>query len=71
MDGMHFTFNNFAHCFSTFSLLFTEMNTYRLHFLVISRYRRVVIILEIDVIKSAEDVPGKIGDPTPYSEGKA
>uniref|UniRef100_A0A3Q4BH98 Replication protein A subunit n=1 Tax=Mola mola TaxID=94237 RepID=A0A3Q4BH98_MOLML len=33
--------------------------------------RRVVIILEIDVIKSAEDVPGKIGDPTPYSEGQS
>lgn len=32
--------------------------------------RRVVIILEIDVIKRAEEVAGKIGDPTPYSEGK-
>lgn len=31
--------------------------------------RRVVIILEIDVIKRAEEVAGKIGDPTPYSEG--
>ncbi|XP_053177158.1 replication protein A 70 kDa DNA-binding subunit [Scomber japonicus] len=32
--------------------------------------RRVVIILEIDIIKSAEDVGGKIGEPTPYSEGQ-
>ena len=31
----------------------------------------MVIILEIDVIKSAEDVPGKIGDPAPYSESTA
>uniref|UniRef100_A0A7N6AP46 Replication protein A subunit n=1 Tax=Anabas testudineus TaxID=64144 RepID=A0A7N6AP46_ANATE len=28
--------------------------------------RRVVIILEIDVIKSAKDVAGRIGDPVPY-----
>uniref|UniRef100_A0A665TN56 Replication protein A subunit n=1 Tax=Echeneis naucrates TaxID=173247 RepID=A0A665TN56_ECHNA len=32
--------------------------------------RRVVIILEIDVIKPASEVAGKIGDPTPYTEGK-
>lgn len=32
--------------------------------------RRVVIILEIDVIKRAEEVAGKIGDPTPYTESK-
>uniref|UniRef100_A0A4W6BQ56 Replication protein A subunit n=1 Tax=Lates calcarifer TaxID=8187 RepID=A0A4W6BQ56_LATCA len=32
--------------------------------------RRIVIILEIDVIKPAEDVAGKIGEPTPYTEGK-
>uniref|UniRef100_H3DFJ8 Replication protein A subunit n=1 Tax=Tetraodon nigroviridis TaxID=99883 RepID=H3DFJ8_TETNG len=32
--------------------------------------RRVVIILEIDVIKRAEEVAGKIGDPTPYTEGQ-
>lgn len=32
--------------------------------------RRVVIILEIDVLKPAEDVAGKIGDPTPYTEGQ-
>lgn len=31
--------------------------------------RRVVIILEIEVIKSAEDVGGRIGDPTPYTDG--
>uniref|UniRef100_A0A7N6C107 Replication protein A subunit n=1 Tax=Anabas testudineus TaxID=64144 RepID=A0A7N6C107_ANATE len=29
--------------------------------------RRVVIILEIDVIKSAKDVAGRIGDPVPYN----
>ncbi|XP_068441991.1 replication protein A 70 kDa DNA-binding subunit [Clinocottus analis] len=32
--------------------------------------RRVVIILEIEVIKSAADVAGKIGDPTPFVEGQ-
>ncbi|KAM9853645.1 replication protein A 70 kDa DNA-binding subunit isoform 2-T2 [Aulostomus maculatus] len=32
--------------------------------------RRVVIILEVDVIKSAQDVQGRIGDPTPYSDGQ-
>lgn len=39
--------------------------------MVMSHYRRVVIILEIDVIKSANDVAGKIGDPVPYTDGKA
>lgn len=39
--------------------------------MVISRHRRVVIILEIDVIHPAEDIAGKIGDPVPYTEGKA
>ncbi|XP_059188007.1 replication protein A 70 kDa DNA-binding subunit isoform X1 [Centropristis striata] len=33
--------------------------------------RRVVIILEIEVIKPAEDVAGKIGDPTPYTDGQS
>lgn len=32
--------------------------------------RKVVIILEIDVIKRAEEVAGRIGEPTPYTEGK-
>ncbi|KAM6987790.1 replication protein A 70 kDa DNA-binding subunit [Tautogolabrus adspersus] len=32
--------------------------------------RRVVIILEIDVIKPAEAVGGRIGDPTPFTEGQ-
>lgn len=32
--------------------------------------RRVVIILEIEVIKPAEEVAGRIGDPTPYTEGQ-
>lgn len=39
--------------------------------IVMSHYRRVVIILEIDVIKSAEDIAGRIGDPVPYVDGKA
>uniref|UniRef100_A0A8C2XE66 Replication protein A subunit n=1 Tax=Cyclopterus lumpus TaxID=8103 RepID=A0A8C2XE66_CYCLU len=30
--------------------------------------RRVVIILEIEVIKPAKDVAGRIGDPTPFAE---
>lgn len=32
--------------------------------------RRVVIILELNVIKSADQVAGKIGDPVPYAEGQ-
>ncbi|KAG7484777.1 hypothetical protein MATL_G00054340 [Megalops atlanticus] len=32
--------------------------------------RRVVIILDVEVVKSAEEVGGKIGDPTPYVEGQ-
>lgn len=39
--------------------------------MVMFHYRRVVIILEIDVIKSAKDVAGRIGDPVPYVDGKA
>ncbi|XP_056330104.1 replication protein A 70 kDa DNA-binding subunit isoform X2 [Danio aesculapii] len=31
--------------------------------------RRVVVILDIEVLKSADQMPGKIGDPTPYVEG--
>lgn len=37
----------------------------------VSHYRRVVIILEIDVIKTAKEVAGRIGDPTPIVEGKS
>lgn len=33
--------------------------------------RRVVIILEIDVIKTGNEVGGKIGDPIPYVEGQS
>lgn len=36
----------------------------------ITHCRRVVIILEIDVVKPAEEVDGKIGEPTPYTDGK-
>ncbi|KAF7218668.1 replication protein A 70 kDa DNA-binding subunit [Nothobranchius furzeri] len=32
--------------------------------------RRVVIILETELIKPAEEVSGKIGDPTPYFDGQ-
>ncbi|KAL4647576.1 replication protein A 70 kDa DNA-binding subunit isoform X2 [Arapaima gigas] len=32
--------------------------------------RRVVIILDLEVLRSAEEVAGKIGDPTPYVEGQ-
>lgn len=32
--------------------------------------RRVVIILEMDIVKHAGEVAGKIGDPTPYTEGQ-
>ncbi|KAM4628160.1 replication protein A 70 kDa DNA-binding subunit [Polymixia lowei] len=33
--------------------------------------RRVVIIMDIEVVQSAEEVGGPIGDPTPYSEGQS
>ncbi|KAJ8267219.1 hypothetical protein GJAV_G00139920 [Gymnothorax javanicus] len=33
--------------------------------------RRVVIILDMEVVKSAEEVGGKIGEPVPYVEGQA
>uniref|UniRef100_A0A667YIK9 Replication protein A subunit n=1 Tax=Myripristis murdjan TaxID=586833 RepID=A0A667YIK9_9TELE len=33
--------------------------------------RRVVVILDMDVIMSAEDVGGRIGEPTPYTDGDA
>lgn len=32
--------------------------------------RRVVIILEIDLVKSADQVGGRIGEPVPYTEGQ-
>ncbi|CAJ1065213.1 replication protein A 70 kDa DNA-binding subunit [Xyrichtys novacula] len=38
---------------------------------IVKEGRRVVVILEMDVIQSAEDVGGRIGDPTPYTEGAA
>uniref|UniRef100_A0A8C1U5C4 Replication protein A subunit n=1 Tax=Cyprinus carpio TaxID=7962 RepID=A0A8C1U5C4_CYPCA len=33
--------------------------------------RRVVVILDMDVVKSADQMAGKIGDPTPYVEGES
>lgn len=39
-------------------------------FIITFNDRRVVIILEIDVIKRAAEVAGRIGDPSPYTEGK-
>jgi len=33
--------------------------------------RRVIIILDIEVLKPASDVPGKLGEPTPFVEGDA
>jgi len=47
-----------------------NLNVYCLWLTVMSHYRRVVIILEIEVIKPAKDVAGRIGDPTPFAEGK-
>lgn len=39
-------------------------------FLFICLCRRVVILMELDVLKSAEAVGLKIGNPVPYNEGK-
>ncbi|KAK7156501.1 hypothetical protein R3I94_006536 [Phoxinus phoxinus] len=33
--------------------------------------RRVVVILDMEILKSADQMPGKIGDPTPYVEGQS
>lgn len=56
---------------STFQIMYlTTRQSPSLLFIITFNDRRVVIILEIDVIKRAEEVAGKIGDPTPYSEGK-
>ncbi|KAG5269201.1 hypothetical protein AALO_G00199390 [Alosa alosa] len=33
--------------------------------------RRVVVVLDVEIIKMAEEVDGKIGEPTPYVEGQA
>lgn len=33
-------------------------------------HRRVVVILDMEILKSADQMPGKIGDPTPYVEGE-
>lgn len=52
---------------SKFSKCLPKLNGYNAIFCY---YRRVVIILEMEVIKSAEDVAGRIGEPTPYTEGK-
>lgn len=56
--------------FSEWNLGYYLHNTHRKSFPVAFYDRRVVIILEIDVIKRAEEVAGRIGDPTPYTESK-
>ncbi|KAL2096114.1 hypothetical protein ACEWY4_008262 [Coilia grayii] len=33
--------------------------------------RRVVVVLDMEIMKTAEEVGGKIGEPTPYVEGQA
>ncbi|XP_055052609.1 replication protein A 70 kDa DNA-binding subunit [Misgurnus anguillicaudatus] len=33
--------------------------------------RRVVVILDMEVVKSADQMEGKLGDPTPYVEGQS
>uniref|UniRef100_A0A3P8ZLN0 Replication protein A subunit n=1 Tax=Esox lucius TaxID=8010 RepID=A0A3P8ZLN0_ESOLU len=35
------------------------------------RYKRVVVVLDLEVVRSAGEVGGKIGTPTPYVEGSA
>lgn len=37
---------------------------------MISSPRRVVIILDVEVLHSAADIPGVIGAPVAYNEGK-
>lgn len=40
-----------------------------LFFLLKPFCRRVVVVLDVDILKSAEEMGGKIGEPTPYVEG--
>ncbi len=47
------------------------INTYYQAFVFDAVHRRVVVILDMDVIKSADQMAGKIGDPTPYVEGES
>ncbi len=47
------------------------INTYDQAFVFVAVHRRVVVILDMDVIKSADQMTGKIGDPTPYVEGES
>uniref|UniRef100_A0A673JN46 Replication protein A subunit n=1 Tax=Sinocyclocheilus rhinocerous TaxID=307959 RepID=A0A673JN46_9TELE len=46
------------------------INAYYQAFVFDVVHRRVVVILDMDVIKSADQMAGKIGDPTPYVEGE-
>lgn len=39
-------------------------------FLCVCLCRRVVILMELEVLKSADEVGVKIGNPVPYNEGK-
>lgn len=39
--------------------------------MIISSCRRVVIILDIEVLHPASDIPGVIGNPVAYNEGKS
>lgn len=40
-------------------------------FIAVLLFRRVVVILDMEVVKSADEVAGKIGEPTPYVEGES
>ncbi|KAF1394219.1 hypothetical protein PFLUV_G00024260 [Perca fluviatilis] len=66
-DGVH-TLSSFM--LSTQLNFMAEENRLARTAYAFSRSIRVVIILEIEVIKSAEDVAGRIGEPTPYTEGQ-
>lgn len=64
-------------------LLFTSSSTfhtwlqinplflYLISSIIISSPRRAVVILDIEVLHPASDIPGVIGNPVAYNEGKA
>lgn len=39
--------------------------------MIISSPRRAVVILDIEVLHPASDIPGVIGNPVAYNEGKS
>lgn len=61
--------NTFCHLYGFVSMIVSTI-IFQLSNAIFSHYRRVVVILEIEVIKPAQMVDGRIGDPIALTEGK-